>query len=231
VSGSHSLVGGIVGAALAVKGAGVLQWAGIEKVLIGLVASPLCGFLVGYIMLVTVYWVAYRMTPRTVRRVFGVLQIGSSGFMAFTHGMNDAQKVMGIITMALIGAGYWTPTPYRLVPLWVMIACAIAMGVGTVAGGWKVIRTLGMRLAHIRPIEGCAAETAAGVVLSVAAHIGMPVSTTHTITGAILGVGSAYKAKTVRWGIGAKILSAWVLTLPVGVLLGAIFASILVRYC
>lgn len=148
-----------------------------------------------------------------------LLQIASAGFMAFTHGMNDAQKVMGIITMAMIADGV-LPHDARI-PIWVIIACATAMGVGTAAGGWKVIKTLGMNLAHIRPIEGFAAETAAGIVLSGAAAMGVPVSTTHTITASILGVGTARHAKGVHWGIGAKIIYAWVFTLPAAALMGA----------
>jgi PiT family inorganic phosphate transporter len=172
-------------------------------------------------LLVAVYWIANSMRPKTVTRAFSVLQVLSSGFMAFTHGMNDAQKVMGIITLALFSAGKLSAIH---VPLWVMLVCATVMGIGTAAGGWKVIKTLGLKLAHIRPIEGFAAEAAGGAVLSLAAGFGVPVSTTHTITGSVMGVGTAFRARAVKWGLGAKIVYAWVFTLPVTALLGALLA-------
>ncbi|MBI2437259.1 MAG: inorganic phosphate transporter [Lentisphaerae bacterium] len=212
VSGSHALIGSLVGAALAGFGVAVLKVKGLLLVLIALVLSPILGFAVGYVLLIAFYWIAARMSPPTVRRTFSLLQIGSSGFMAFTHGMNDAQKVMGVITLALFSAGKISAIS---VPAWVMLACATVMALGTAAGGWSVIKTLGTKLTHIRPIEGCAAETAAGLVLAAAAHLGAPVSTTHTITGSIMGVGTAYRLKSVKWLIGGKIISAWVLTLPV----------------
>lgn len=224
ISGSHSLIGGLVGASVAVCGLGVVNIKGLLIVLIALLVSPVLGLIFGWFMLIVVYWIAARMSPRTVRKTFSVLQIGSSGFVALTHGMNDAQKVMGVITLALFSAG---KIPSITVPPWVMLACATVMALGTAVGGWKVIRTLGMRLSHIRPIEGCAAETAAGLVLSLAAHFGVPVSTTHTITGAIMGVGTAYRAKSVKWGIGAKIINAWVLTLPVCAILAALLAILI----
>jgi PiT family inorganic phosphate transporter len=221
ISGSHSLIGGLVGAAAAAFGTGVLHISGITKVLIALVVSPIAGFVGGYILLVAVYWIANAMRPKTVTRTFSVLQVLSSGFMAFTHGMNDAQKVMGVITLALFSAGKLSDIH---VPVWVMLLCATVMGLGTAAGGWKVIKTLGLKLAHIRPIEGFAAETAGGAVLSVAAGFGVPVSTTHTITGSIMGVGTAFRARAVKWGLGAKIVYAWVFTLPVTALLGGLAA-------
>ncbi|MBM3277013.1 MAG: inorganic phosphate transporter [Candidatus Handelsmanbacteria bacterium] len=221
ISGSHSLIGSLVGAAVAAFGTGVVKTKGLQTVLIALVASPLLGFLVGYLLLVGVYWIAYFMSTRAVRRTFSALQVLSSGFMAFTHGMNDAQKVMGVITLALFSAGQLEAI---VVPFWVMVLCALVMGVGTAVGGWKVIRTLGMRLSHLRPIEGFAAETGAGVVLAATAALGVPVSTTHTITGSILGVGSAYRLRSVRWSVGKKIIYAWVLTLPATAVLGGALA-------
>ncbi|MCG3147865.1 MAG: hypothetical protein PCFJNLEI_01306 [Verrucomicrobiae bacterium] len=218
ISGSHSLVGGLVGAAVARFGTSCVHMAGIWKVMVGLFLSPVLGFIIGYILLVAVYWIAYKMKPRTVRKTFGVLQVLSSGFMAFTHGMNDAQKVMGVITLALFSAGKIADI---IVPVWVMLTCAAVMALGTAAGGWGVIKTLGMKLAHIRPIEGFAAETAGGLVLSLAAHFGVPVSTTHTITGSIMGVGTAFRAKAVKWSLGTKIVYAWVFTLPCTALFAA----------
>lgn len=224
ISGSHSLVGALVGAAAMRFGHEVVKVGGIWKVMVGLFLSPVLGFIGGYILLIIVYWIAYRMRPRTVNHTFKSLQMLSSGFMAYTHGMNDAQKVMGVITLALFSAG---KIPDITVPKWVMLACATVMALGTAAGGWGVIRTLGMKLAHIRPIEGFAAETAGGLVLSVAASMGVPVSTTHTITGSIMGVGAAFRVKAVKWGIGTKIVYAWVFTLPMTALLAAGLSYIL----
>lgn len=226
VSGSHALIGSLVGAALAGFGFAALKVKGILLVLIALVLSPLMGFAIGYALLVVFYWIAARWSPPTARRIFSLLQTGSSGFMAFTHGMNDAQKVMGVITLALFTSG---KIPAIAVPHWVMLACASVMALGTAAGGWGVIRTLGTKLTHLRPIEGCAAETAAGVTLALAAHLGAPVSTTHTITGAIMGVGTAYRMKSVKWLVGTKIVSAWVLTLP-ACALGSALLMLLTRW-
>ncbi len=200
-----------------------LQWAGINKVILAMFVSPVLGFIGGFVLLVLIYWTTYRMTRKTVMAIFKPLQILSSGFVALTHGMNDAQKVMGVITLALFTSGKINSIN---VPVWVKLLCAVAMALGTAAGGWKVIRTLGTKLAHIRPVEGFAAETAAGLVLSIAAAIGVPVSTTHTITGSILGVGSAYRARAVKWGIGKKIIYAWVFTLPVTAVISGILGFI-----
>jgi len=225
ISGSHALIGGLIGATLIHSSMrwNCLKWAGIEKVIVAMFVSPVLGFLGGFIILVLIYWTAYHMTRKTVSRIFKPLQILSSGFVALTHGMNDAQKVMGVITLALYTSG---KIESITVPVWVKLICALVMALGTAAGGWKVIRTLGTKLAHIRPVEGFAAETAAGLVLSLAATIGVPVSTTHTITGAILGVGSAYRARAVKWGIGKKIVYAWVFTLPVTAIISGILAFI-----
>ena len=223
ISGSHSLIGGLVGAAAGSFGVQSVKFSGLVKVLIALVASPLLGFIIGYILLIIVYWSAYAMSVKTTRKTFSALQVLSAGFMAFTHGTNDAQKVMGVITLALFASGKITEI---VVPFWVMLSCATVMGLGTAVGGWKVIKTLGTRLSHLRPIEGFAAETAGSIVLVVAASLGVPVSTTHTITGSILGVGSAHNLRSVKWGVGQKILYAWVLTLPVSAGLGLILAQV-----
>lgn len=228
ISGSHSLIGGLIGAIIVRADMSALKFDGITKVLIGMFASPLLGFVVGYLMLVATYWVASVMTRERVRKTFNVLQIASSGFMAFSHGQNDAQKVMGVITLALFTSGtQLSPTQEFEVPLWVIVTCGTVMGLGTAAGGWRVIKTLGMKLAHIRPVEGFAAETGAGAVLQVAAGLGVPVSTTHTITGSILGVGAAYQAKSVKWSIGKKIIMAWIFTLPTSALLAAALSFVM----
>lgn len=223
ISGSHSLIGGLVGAAAGSFGVQSVKFSGLVKVLIALVASPLLGFIIGYVLLIMVYWSAYAMSVKTTRKTFSALQVLSAGFMAFTHGTNDAQKVMGVITLALFASGKISEI---VVPFWVMLSCATVMGLGTAVGGWKVIKTLGTRLSHLRPIEGFAAETAGSIVLVLAASLGVPVSTTHTITGSIMGVGSAHNLRSVKWGVGQKILYAWVLTLPVSAGLGLILAQI-----
>ncbi len=230
ISGSHSLIGGLLGATAGAFGLEVIKAGGIIKVIAALILSPLLGFILGYILLIAVYWIAYFMRPRTVRKTFGSLQIFSSGFMAYTHGMNDAQKVMGVIALALVLGGQLGTTADgapAYIPLWVKLTCATVMGLGTALGGWRVIRTLGMKLAHIRPIEGFAAETAAGLVLTLKAGLGLPVSTTHTVAGSIMGVGTANSAKSVQWSIGKKMMYAWVLTLPAAAILGALMALIL----
>ncbi len=230
ISGSHSLIGGLLGATAGAFGLEVVKSAGIINVIAALILSPVLGFILGYILLIAVYWIAYFMRPRTVRKTFGSLQIFSSGFMAYTHGMNDAQKVMGVIALALVLGGQLGTTADgapAYIPLWVKLTCATVMGLGTALGGWRVIRTLGMKLAHIRPIEGFAAETAAGLVLTLKAGLGLPVSTTHTVAGSIMGVGTANSAKSVQWSIGKKMMYAWVLTLPAAAILGALMALIL----
>jgi PiT family inorganic phosphate transporter len=197
---------------------------GLWQVVITLVASPLLGFVGGYILLIVVYWFAFKMHPNTVRFTFSYVQVLSSAFMSFTHGMNDAQKVMGIITLALYTAGKISDI---VVPVWVMFICAFAIAMGTATGGWNVIKTMGMRLSHIRPIEGFAVETSAASVLLLTASLGLPASTTHTITGSILGVGSSRRVRSVKWGIGKKILYAWIFTFPITAILGGIFVIII----
>lgn len=233
ISCSHSLVGGLVGAAVGSGGWATIKWGGLNKILIALFASPLIGLVLGYLFILTVTWLARRMTPRVGRKTFGKLQIFSASFMAFQHGQNDAQKVMGVLSLALFTGGYLqkdgvvlTDIKDLYIPTWVILACAGAMAFGTAVGGWRVIQTIGSKLSRITPVEGFAAETAGGVVLEVAAKLGVPVSTTHTITGAIVGVGAARGAHAVQWGIGAKILSAWFFTLPACFVLGAVLSSV-----
>jgi PiT family inorganic phosphate transporter len=235
ISCSHSLVGGLMGAAVAVGGWGAVKWAGVAKILIALLASPLVGFFFGYLLVVIASWVARGVTPRGGKKAFGFLQLCSSGFMAFEHGKNDAQKVMGVIALALFAGGMLkdpatgavlTDSKALFIPLWVKIACASAMAFGTAVGGWRVIRTIGTKLAKITTTEGFAAETGAGAVLEVAASLGVPVSTTHTLTGGIVGVGSAKGVRAVKWGIGAKIFYAWVFTLPACFVFAAVLSWI-----
>jgi PiT family inorganic phosphate transporter len=211
VSSSHALVGGLIGAAMAHGGMSILNSDGIMKIFLSLLISPLFGFAFGYGFMKAVLYLFGHLAPGTINKYFGRLQILSSSFMAFGHGSNDAQKAMGIITMALFAAG---KIPTLDVPGWVVITCALAMGFGTIFGGWKIIKTLGHKMLKLEPIHGFAAETSSAAIILVASHWGMPVSTTHVVSTAILGVGATKRLSAVRWGIAGKIVMAWVLTLP-----------------
>jgi PiT family inorganic phosphate transporter len=225
-SSSHALIGGLVGAALTEGGMAVVKFSGLRAVLEAMVLSPLLGFLMGLLLMVLIVNLFFR-TPRSVAtRLFSRLQLVSAGFMAFSHGANDAQKAMGIITLALVSAG---KIPTAEVPYWVIVACALAMGLGTAVGGWKIVRTLGVRILKLEPVHGFAAETGAAAVLLATAHIGLPVSTTHTITSSVMGVGVVKRLSAVRWGVTARILYAWVFTLPGAALLGAAIYLVLSR--
>jgi len=217
-SSSHALIGGLVGSAVAHGGWAVVQFNGLRAILEAMVLSPLFGFGIGFAIMVTVSWVFFRVPRGVATKVFSRLQLLSASFMAFSHGANDAQKVMGVITLALVASGKLTSSE---VPTWVIVACALAMGLGTTVGGWRIVRTLGMKIVKLEPVHGFAAETGAASVLLFTAHFGLPVSTTHTITSSILGVGSTKRLSAVRWGLTHKILSAWVFTLPGAGLLGA----------
>lgn len=224
ISCSHSLMGGLIGAVLATTGPSGLKSSGIKKIVFGVFTSPFLGFAMGLVILIVLLWLVAlamrafpRIRPAGLSRTFGVLQLFSAGAMAFSHGTGDAQKAMGIITGMLISGGLIAnPADGELhIPLWVRLACAGAMALGTAWGGWKVIRTLGMRLAHLRPIHGFAAEAAASATILMNTLTGVPISTTHTITGAIMGVGAAKGARAVRWGVGGKIVFAWLVTFPI----------------
>ena len=235
ISGSHSLIGGVIGAGVAAAGTRVLVGAIIKKTLLAMLIAPALGFVVAYFFYVALIWITVKWRPSTMNRSFGKLQILSASWMAFTHGTNDAQKVMGIITMALIAGGFQTPDPSGKfqVLFWVQIICATAIGVGTAVGGWGVIKTLGHHLTKLGPPEGFAAETSAAIVLTFAAHLGVPTSTTHTITGSILGLGATRGMSSVRWGLGEKIVLAWVFTLPSTIMMGGglywVLAKLLLR--
>ena len=217
-SSSHALIGGLVGAALAHGGLAAVQFQGLRSILEAMVLSPLFGFVVGLLIMVIVSWTFFRVPRSVATRIFSRLQLLSASFMAFSHGANDAQKVMGVITLALVSSGQLTTSE---VPTWVIITCALAMGLGTMVGGWRIVRTLGMKIVKLEPVHGFAAETSAATVLLFTAHFGLPVSTTHTITSSILGVGASKRLSAVRWGVTARILSAWIFTLPGAALLAA----------
>ncbi len=221
-SSSHAILSGIVGAAVATSGTGIIMMKGVEKVFIGLILSPLIGFLLSLLLMFFLTWLFRRSTPTTVTNAFSRLQIVSAAYMAFSHGSNDAQKTMGIITMAIVS--YYHLTDFH-VPLWVIIVCATAMALGTAGGGWRIIKTLGVKLAHLRPIHGFAAETAAATVIEVASRIGLPLSTTHVISSTIMGVGASKRLSAVRWGVGGNIVLAWILTIPACLILAWIICK------
>jgi len=210
-SSSHALIGGMVGSGFIHGGVDVLQVAGLLKVLKAMIFSPFFGFLMAFVLMVVLSWAFFRTQRGVAVILFRRLQVVSAGFMALSHGANDAQKAMGIITLALLSAGH---IPSAEVPTWVIISCALAMGLGTALGGWKIIKTLGMRITKLEPVHGFAAETGAAAVLMVTAHIGLPVSTTHTITSSVMGVGAVNRLSAVRWGVTRRIAYAWVFTLP-----------------
>lgn len=225
-SSSHALIGGLVGAALVHGGRSVVKLSGLWSVLEAMVLSPFFGFLTGLVIMVAITHLFFRTPRNFATRLFSRLQLVSAGFMAFSHGANDAQKAMGIITLALLSAGQIQTAE---VPTWVIVSCAVAMGLGTAVGGWKIVRTLGMRILTLEPVHGFAAETGAATVLLVTAHIGLPVSTTHTITSSVMGVGVVKRLSAVRWGVTARILYAWVFTLPGAALMAAAIYAIVSR--
>ena len=211
-SESHALIAGLTGAGLATAGPESLLWTGWSKVLIGLVFSSFLGFFGGLLLMALLYRALAHSRPGKVRRIFGRLQILSAAFMAFSHGSNDGQKFIGVFTLALLLGGI---LPEFKVPIWVILLCAITMAVGTAVGGWRIVRTMGLRLTKLEPVHGFAAETAAAVTIELATRLGIPVSTTQTINTAIIGVGATRRLSAVRWGVTFEILTAWILTFPV----------------
>jgi len=223
-SSSHALIGALVGSAVAHGGWSVVQFKGLRAILEAMIFSPLFGFMMGLLIMVAVSWSFFKVQRGVAQKIFSRLQLLSASFMAFSHGSNDAQKAMGIITLALVASGQVTSSE---VPTWVVVSCALAMGAGTMAGGRRIMRTLGMRIVKLYPVHGFAAETGAASVLLFTAHFGLPVSTTHTITSSILGVGATKRLSAVRWGVTTKILSAWVFTMPGAGMLGALVYLVL----
>jgi PiT family inorganic phosphate transporter len=211
-SESHALVAGLAGAGLATAGPSVLLWEGWSKVLIGLVFSSFLGFFTGLSIMLFLYRILHPSRPGFVRNVFGRLQVLSAAFMAFSHGSNDGQKFIGVFTLALVLGGI---LPQFHVPIWVILLCACTMGIGTATGGWKIIRTMGIRLTKLEPVHGFAAETSAALVIELASRLGIPLSTTHTISTSIMGVGSIRRFSAVRWGVAGEIVIAWILTFPI----------------
>jgi PiT family inorganic phosphate transporter len=211
-SESHALIASLTGAGLATAGPSSLLWAGWSKVLVGLIFSTFLGFFGGLLLMAILYRSLANSRPGTVRRTFGRLQILSAGFMAFSHGSNDGQKFIGVFTLALMLGGI---LPGFQVPIWVILLCAVTMGLGTAIGGWRIVKTMGLRLTKLEPVHGFAAETAAALTIELATRLGIPLSTTHTINTAIVGVGATRRFSAVRWGVTFDIVAAWILTFPV----------------
>lgn len=219
-SSSHALIGGLAGAAVESGGLGVLNLAGLARIFTSLLTSPVAGVLAGLFLMVALMWVFRRESLSAVNGYFRYLQVVSAAFMAFSHGSNDAQKTMGIITLALVTFGFLGTFH---VPWWVVFISAAAMGLGTAVGGWNIIKTVGVRLVKLQPVNGFAAETSAALIIQLATHVGLPVSTTHVIASSIMGVGASKRFSAVRWGVAGNIAMAWILTLPVAAALGWLF--------
>jgi PiT family inorganic phosphate transporter len=211
-SESHALIAGLTGAALATAGPESLVTAGWNKVLIGLLFSTFLGFFGGLCLMALLYRVLAHRRPGTVRKLFGRLQILSAAFMAFSHGSNDGQKFIGVFTLSLLLGGI---IPEFKVPFWVIILCALTMGVGTAVGGWRIVKTMGLKLTKLEPVHGFAAETSAALTIELATRLGIPLSTTHTINTSIIGVGATRRLSAVRWGVTLEIVTAWILTFPI----------------
>jgi len=218
-SSSQALFGGLIGAMLAAVGISGVEWSGVvDKIILPMVLSPVIGFAAAFLLMTILVWIVRRRPLAPVNRTFRRLQPFSAAFMAYAHGGNDAQKTMGVITLALVSSGQ---IDTFTIPLWVKLACAITMALGTYSGGWRIMHTLGSKVIKLDPIHGFAAETSAATVIQIATHFGFPVSTTHTITAAIMGVGATRRLKAVRWGVAGNIATAWVLTLPAAALVAA----------
>ncbi|HSH91857.1 MAG TPA: inorganic phosphate transporter [Ramlibacter sp.] len=220
-SSSHALIGGIVGAVLAKSGASSLIGAGIWKTVIFILVSPTLGFILGSLIMVLVSWLFRRTTPSRVDRWFRRLQLVSAGAYSLGHGGNDAQKTIGIIWMLLIATGY-VAAGDKSPPNWVIYACYLAIGLGTMFGGWRIVKTMGQKITKLRPVHGFCAETGGAITLFLATGLGIPVSTTHTITGAIVGVGATRRASAVRWGVAGNIVWAWIFTIPASAFVAAV---------
>jgi len=221
-SSSHALIGGIVGAVLAHAGAGPLMWPGILKTVVFIIVSPVLGFVLGSLLMVAVSWIVRRRSPLYVDNWFRRLQLVSAGLYSLGHGGNDAQKTIGIIWMLLIATGYSSAAD-KMPPSWVIWACYLAIGAGTMFGGWRIVKTMGQKITKLKPVGGFCAETGGAITLFLATALGVPVSTTHTITGAIVGVGSVRRASAVRWGVAGNIVWAWIFTIPASAFVAGVF--------
>jgi inorganic phosphate transporter, PiT family len=219
-SSSHALIGGLVGAGIAKGGLGAVVWGGLGTTVAGIVLSPLLGFVLAQLLVLVVRWATLTSTPYAIDRRFRVLQIGSASLYSLGHGGNDAQKTMGIIAVLLYSQGLLGGEFY--VPLWVVLSCQAVMALGTLLGGWRIVHTMGSRITRLKPIQGFCAETGGAITLFLATGLGVPVSTTHTITGAIVGVGAARRTAAVRWHVAQDIVLAWIFTIPAAAMIGAV---------
>lgn len=226
-SSSHTLIGSIAGAAIAANGFNILNYHGFLKILQALIMSPLLAFAIGYLMLQILKKLFKKAKLYETNRNLRKFQVITVALQAFTHGTNDAQKSMGIITMALMTAGYHTGNS---IPLWVQISCALAMALGTSAGGWRIIKTVGTQIVKIRPLSGVAADLTSALIIFGATHFGLPVSTTHVIASGIMGVGTAYRPRAVKWNTGRKMLVAWVITLPISAGIAALIYNVMIVF-
>ncbi len=219
-SSSHALIGGLVGAGVAKAGAGSLVASGLIKTIVFIVLSPLLGYLLGALIMVVVSWAFVRATPRNVDKWFRRMQLVSASMYSLGHGGNDAQKTMGIIWLLLIASG--CSSPDESIPMWVVFSCYAAIGLGTLFGGWRIVKTMGQKITKLKPVGGFCAETGGAITLFLATSLGIPVSSTHTITGSIVGVGSAKRLSAVRWGVAGNIVWAWIFTIPASAFISAI---------
>ncbi|WP_458745808.1 inorganic phosphate transporter [Candidatus Nitrosocosmicus sp. T] len=220
-SSSHALIGGLIGSALISGGIQTIVFEGIEKTIIFMIVSPALGFFMAFIFAVLLVYFLHRKKPHLINMVFGKLQIGSSIFFSLTHGANDGQKTMGVITALLISGGFLQSNEF-VVPFWVILSAAIAIGLGTFFGGWRIVKTMAFKLTDLKPYQGFCAETGGGVILAAMAWLGIPVSTTHAISGAIMGVGATRRLSAVRWGVGRRIVYAWIITIPASAAIAAL---------
>jgi PiT family inorganic phosphate transporter len=227
-SSSHALIGGLIGSAVAKAGISHLVWAGIQKTLIFIVIAPVSGFFLGMILAWIVFRLLYKANPFKVDKVFRIGQLVSAAMYSLGHGGNDAQKTMGIIASLLFSAGYLGPVFH--IPLWIVLSCHAAIALGTMFGGWRIVKTMGQKLSKLRPVDGFCAETGAAITLFVSSSLGVPVSTTHTITGSILGIGTIKKASSVKWKMANNIIFAWVLTIPAAALVSAFFYWLAIQF-
>jgi PiT family inorganic phosphate transporter len=223
-SSSHALIGGLVGAGLAKAGVNAIVWAGLGKTTAAIVLSPLTGFVLAVLLVLVVSWSFLKATPYAVDNLFRSLQFMSASLYSLGHGGNDAQKTMGIIAVLLYSQGMLGSEFY--VPFWIVIACQLAMALGTLFGGWRIVHTMGSKITRLTPAQGFCAETGGAITLFMATGLGIPVSTTHTITGAIVGVGTARRVSAVRWKVASRIVVAWVVTLPASALISAVFYAL-----
>ncbi len=219
-SSSHALIGGLIGAGVAKEGIRAIVWGGVGKTSLAIVLSPLLGFAFAILLMLAVSWLFVRTTPFAVDRRFRILQFVSASLISLGHGGNDAQKTMGIVAVLIYSQGYMNGDFH--IPFWVVLACQAAIGLGTLAGGWRIVKTMGSRITRLTPVQGFCAETGGAITLFLATELGIPVSTTHTITSAIMGVGAARRVAAVRWNVANSIVLAWIITIPAAGLIGGL---------